>query len=122
MLLALKLQKYVILNTAAEVVTPVGNANLFLVASVHAFDQFAGGLGTSVLVTFLMRTCLPEFKAAHFAIGTGLMNVSGVLSGVGSGFLAEWLGYGHFFGISFLASLPGMFLIFFTPFLDSDSD
>jgi PAT family beta-lactamase induction signal transducer AmpG len=121
MLLALNLNKYVILNVGAETLTPIGNFNLFLVASVHAFDQFAGGLGTAVLVTYLMRTCLSEFKAAHFAIGTGLMNLSGVFAGVMSGFLAEWLGYGYFFGISFLASIPGMFLIFFIPFLDSEN-
>ena len=119
MVLALGLNKYVILNTGADHLTAIGHFNLFLVASVHAFDQFAGGLGTAVLVTFLMRTCLPDFKAAHFAIGTGLMNISGVLSGVMSGFLAQWLGYGYFFGISFLASLPGMALIFFVPFLES---
>ena len=119
MLLAMVLHKFIILNTGADSVVPIGNLNLFLVASVHAFDQFAGGLGTSVLVTYLMRTCLSEFKAAHFAIGTGLMNISGVLSGVLSGFLAGWLGYGVFFGISFLASIPGMLLILFIPFLDS---
>ncbi|MBW1903400.1 MAG: hypothetical protein JRJ20_17510 [Deltaproteobacteria bacterium] len=121
MFLALGLNQYVTLNTGADYLTPIGQFNLFLVASVHAFDQFAGGLGTAVLVTFLMRTCLPEFKAAHFAIGTGLMNISGVLSGVMSGFLAQWLGYGYFFGISFLASIPGMAIIFFLPDLESDS-
>ena len=119
MALALGLNHYVVINTAAAQITPIGNLNLFLVASVHAFDQFAGGLGTSVLVTFLMRSCLPEFKAAHFAIGTGLMNITGVLSGVLSGFLAQWLGYGYFFGISFLASIPGMALIFCIPFMES---
>ena len=120
MVLALYLNNYVILNTGADALTPIGNFNLSLVASVHAFDQFAGGLGTSVLVTYLMRTCLSNFKAAHFAIGTGLMNISGVLSGVVSGFLAQWLGYGFFFGISFLLSIPGMMLIPFIPFLESD--
>jgi PAT family beta-lactamase induction signal transducer AmpG len=120
MVLALELNKYVTLNTGADQLTAIGHFNLILVAAVHAFDQFAGGLGTSVLVTFLMRTCLPDFKAAHFAIGTGLMNISGVLSGVLSGFLAQWLGYGYFFGISFLASLPGMALIFFVPFLEPE--
>ncbi len=122
MFLALKLNKFVALNAGAEMLTPIGSLNLLLVASVHAFDQFAGGLGTSVLVTYLMRTCLSEFKAAHFAIGTGLMNISGVLSGVMSGFLAGWLGYGYFFGISFLASIPGMLFILFIPFLDSDNE
>ena len=109
-----------LLAASCDVITPIGPANLALVASVHAFDQFSGGLGTSVLVTYLMRTCLSDFKASHFAIGTGLMNISGVLSGVLSGFLASWIGYGYFFGFSFLASLPGMFLIFFIPFLDKE--
>ena len=117
MALALHLSPYLALNTGAQEITSIGSGNLFFVALVHAFDQFAGGLGTSVLVTFLMRTCLPDFKAAHFAIGTGLMNLSGVLAGVAGGFLAERLGYGYFFGISFLASIPGMALISFVPFL-----
>jgi PAT family beta-lactamase induction signal transducer AmpG len=118
MLLALQLTDYLALNTGSDSPAPIGSANLFLVAIVHGFDQLAGGLGTSVLTTFLMRTCLPAFKAAHFAIGTGLMNISGVFSGVLSGFLAEWVGYGYFFGISFLASIPGLLLILLVPFLD----
>ncbi len=122
MILALKLNQYVELNTGADNMVFIGRLNLFLVASVHAFDQFAGGLGTAVLVTFLMRTSLSEYKAAHFAIGTGLMNISGVLSGVASGFIAQRVGYGYFFGISFLASLPGIVLVFFLPFLESDMD
>jgi MFS transporter, PAT family, beta-lactamase induction signal transducer AmpG len=115
MAIAVYLESYVQANTGAPNPSPIGEMNLFLVASVHGFDQFAGGLGTSVLVTFIMRTCLADFKAAHFAIGTGLMNISGVLSGVMSGFLAEWAGYGYFFGISFLVSVPGMVLAFLVP-------
>jgi PAT family beta-lactamase induction signal transducer AmpG len=118
MLLAFHLGDYLVLNTGASSLTAIGSFNLFLVAAVHGFDQFAGGLGTAVLTTFLMRTCLPSFKAAHFAIGTGLMSISGVFSGVLGGFFAGWLGYGTFFGISFLASIPGMVLIFFVPFLE----
>jgi PAT family beta-lactamase induction signal transducer AmpG len=121
MALALSLAKYLALNTGADVITFIGHFNLFLVACVHAFDQFAGGLGTAVLITFLMRTCTEQFKAAHFAIGTGLMNVSGVLAGVASGFLAQRLGYGIYFGLTFLLSVPGLCLIFFIPFLDTET-
>jgi MFS transporter, PAT family, beta-lactamase induction signal transducer AmpG len=118
MFLAFTLNKYILINTGADVITPIGGLNLFLVASVNAFDQFSGGLGNAVLITLLMRSCLPDFKAAHFAIGTGLMNISGVIAGVISGFLAGWLGYWPFFGISFLLSIPGMVMVFFIPFLD----
>lgn len=115
MALALGLASYVGLNTGAKVVQPVGQLNLVWVACVHAFDQFAGGLGTAVLMTFLMRICRKEFKAAHYAIGTGFMNVSGVFVGVLGGFMCSWLGYGPFFGISFLLSLPGMAAVMFLP-------
>jgi PAT family beta-lactamase induction signal transducer AmpG len=96
---------------------PIGTGNLFLVAFTHGFDQFASGLGTAVLMTFLMRICHKEFKAAHYAIGSGLMNVTGIFAGVSSGFIAAWLGYAWLFGISFVASIPAMILIPFLPYL-----
>lgn len=110
MWLAFHLQHYVSINTAAVNPEFIGTANLSLVAIVHGFDQFAGGLGTSVLMTFLMRICKGEFKAAHYAIGSGLMNLTGLFAGTLSGVIAAKLGYGWFFGISFVASIPGMVL------------
>jgi len=91
---------------------------LLAVAATHGFDQFAGGLGTAVLMTFLMRLCQHDFKASHYAIGTGLMSISGLYAGVVSGFLTAWLGYGIFFGVSFLLSIPGMAIVFFLPIND----
>ncbi|MDH5299516.1 MAG: hypothetical protein OEV91_10900 [Desulfobulbaceae bacterium] len=115
MVLALFLAKYLAVNTGAATPVPIGSANLMAVIVVHGFDQFAGGLGTAILMTYLMRLCKPDYKAAHYAIGTGLMSVSGLYAGVLSGFLAAWLGYGTFFGISFLMSLPGMALVALVP-------
>lgn len=115
MLLALKLAGFLALNTGNPLPNPLGPLNMFAVAAVHGFDQFAGGLGTAVLMTYLMRICRPQFKASHYAIGTGLMSISGLYAGVTSGFLASWLGYGYFFGLSFLLSVPGMLLVFWVP-------
>jgi PAT family beta-lactamase induction signal transducer AmpG len=95
----------------------LGAANIGAVGVIHAIDQLAGGFGTAVFVTFLMRTCKEAYKASHFAIVSGLMSVSGTLMGIVSGFLAASLGYVLFFGLSFLASIPGMILIFHVPFL-----
>lgn len=119
MFLALKLNDFVQLNSGNPIPTAIGGTNLFAVVCVHAFDQLAGGLGTAVLMIFLMRLCQPRHKAAHYAIGTGLMSFSGLYAGVSSGFLAAWAGYGYFFGISFLLSLPGMAMIFFVPLAES---
>ena len=112
MLLAFTLQKFVVINTGNASPEPIGTMNIALVACVQGIDQFAGGLGTSVLMTFLMRICTGTYKSAHYAIGSGLMSVSGLFTGVASGFIAARFGYGWFFGISFLISAPGMFLAF----------
>ncbi|MBN1757100.1 MAG: MFS transporter [Chitinispirillaceae bacterium] len=110
MALAFALQKYLLVNTGNSTPEPIGAFNLAAVAAVQGFDQFAGGLGTSVLMTFLMRICKGKFKAAHYAIGSGLMSISGLFTGVASGFIAARFGYAVFFGISFVLSIPGMVL------------
>lgn len=115
MLLAGGLARYIAANTGAVHLTPVGAGNLILVALVHGFDQFASGLGTAVLITYLMRICKSEFKAAHFAIGSGLMSLAGILAGISSGFIASWLGYGGMFAVSFVIAVPGMLLLFWVP-------
>ena len=118
MFLAFHLQSFVQINTGSTHPTSIGGFNLFLVASVHGFEQFSGGLGTAVLMTYLMRICLKEHKAAHYAIGSGLMSLSGLFTGMSSGFLAEWLGYGWMFGMSFVVAIPAMLVIPFLPAMD----
>lgn len=122
MLLAMALGGYLAVNTGNPHPEPIGPASLSAVVLVHGFDQFAGGLGTAVLWTYLLRICKPDYKAAHYAIGTGLMNVSGLYAGSLGGFLASWFGYSYFFGISFLMSIPGMVLVFFIPLFDSNKE
>jgi len=117
MTLAIHLNSYIQLNTGSDDPVSIGAMNLVITASVHSFDQFASGLGTAVLMTYLMRICHAEFKATHYAIGTGLMNLSGLFAGISSGFIAGWLGYAWLFGISFVFSIPAMAMIPFLPYL-----
>ena len=70
-------------------------------------------------MTYLMKICLKEHKAAHYAIGSGLMSLSGLFTGMSSGFLADWLGYGWMFGMSFVGAIPAMLVIPFLPNLDA---
>jgi len=116
--LAAHLSRFLALNTQAAATVPLGGFNLALIGCVHGFDQFASGLGNALLMTYLMRICHPHYKAAHYAIGSGLMNVSGLFTGVMSGFVAGWLGYAWLFGLSFLVSVPAMVLIPFLPYLE----
>ena len=85
---------------------------------VLTLEQFGAGLGTAVLMVYIMRCCNPAHKAAHMAILTALMSVSFTIAGVCSGFLAESMGFGNYFLFTFLVTLPSMALMFFLPHLD----
>lgn len=87
-------------------------------AGVICVEQFGAGLGTAVFMVYLMRCCHPEHRAAHMAILTALMSVSFTIAGTVSGFLVESLGFARFFGLTFIATVPGMVLIPFLPHLD----
>jgi PAT family beta-lactamase induction signal transducer AmpG len=115
MWLAWSLDKFIILNTSNPNPTPIGNFNLVAVATVNGFEQFSAGLGTAVLTTYLLRICIKEFKTAHFALGTGLMSVSGVIAGIAGGIITNEIGYEMFFMISFITAIPGMILLYFIP-------
>lgn len=78
-------------------------------------EQLAAGIGTAVLVVFLMRRCVDGYKSSHFAIGSALMSVSATLAGSVSGYLADAVGFTAFFAIAFAASLPGVVLSRWVP-------
>jgi MFS transporter, PAT family, beta-lactamase induction signal transducer AmpG len=85
------------------------------VAILNAYEQFSYGLGVAAYTVFLLSTVKPEYKAAHYATATGLMALGILVPSYLSGFLQTWLGYQNFFLFSFLASVPGIIVIFFLP-------
>ncbi len=95
-----------------------GHASVVLVTLTIIVESAGAGLGTAVFMVYLMRCCLPGYKAAHMAILTALMSVSFTLAGVASGFIASSFGFTAYFVFTFLATVPGMSLIFFLPHLE----
>ncbi|MCK5809192.1 MFS transporter [bacterium] len=77
-------------------------------AVVTAVESFSSGMGTALLMIVLIRLCDKEFKAAHYAIGSGFMALSGTLLNSFGGVLAESTGYGWFFVVSFVVALPAI--------------
>lgn len=96
----------------------IGSSSLWVVYGVIAIERAGEGLGTAVLLVFLMRTCSLEHKAAHYALISALMSVGFTLAGTVSGFLATELGFANYFAFTFVATLPGMLFIFWLPYLD----
>ena len=95
-----------------------GRADFLLVCALISVEAFGAGFGNAAFTVFIMRTTKASYKAAHFAIGTGLMNIAGTLAGVVSGFLASAVGFPIYFGLTFLLTLPNMAMIPFLPYLD----
>jgi len=121
MWLAWNLDSFVLVNTENSAPIGIGLLNLIYVASINGFEQFSAGLGTAVLTTYLLKACMKEYKTAHFALGTGLMSVSGVIAGIAGGIITTEIGYMYFFMISFIAAIPGMALLYFIPYFDLDN-
>ncbi|WP_433935144.1 MFS transporter [Sorangium cellulosum] len=85
------------------------------IVALVTLEQFVAGVGTAVLVVFLMRRCVDGYKSSHFAIGSALMSVSATFAGSVSGYLAARVGFTAFFAIAFAASLPGVVLSRWVP-------
>jgi len=86
---------------------------LLTIGTVYSIEQVAAGLGNAVLIVFILRTCKPEFKAGHYAIGSAFMSVFSALFGGMGGVIVEQVDYLGLFIIGFAASLPSMALLFF---------
>jgi PAT family beta-lactamase induction signal transducer AmpG len=91
---------------------------LGVLTTVITLEHAGEGLGTAVFMVYLMRCCDPAHKAAHMAILTALMSVSFTIAGVASGFIAGAIGFESYFLFAFFATIPGMLLVPFVPFLD----
>jgi PAT family beta-lactamase induction signal transducer AmpG len=88
------------------------------IGGVYLYEQIAAGLGNAVLIVYILRTCKPEFKAGHYAIGSAFMSVfSSIFGGMG-GIIVEQVNYLGLFIIGFCASIPAMGLLFFVPIKD----
>jgi PAT family beta-lactamase induction signal transducer AmpG len=78
---------------------------------VIGMENFAGGMGTAAFVALLMALCNHRYTATQFALLSALAAVGRVFVGPPSGQLVVWLGWTEFFFITFLAALPGLFLL-----------
>jgi PAT family beta-lactamase induction signal transducer AmpG len=74
-------------------------------------DSFSGGLGTAAFLGFFLAVCDPERATLQYAFLSSLFSLTGRLAGAVSGIGTERWGYGPYFALTFLASLPGLLLV-----------
>ena len=85
--------------------------SLPLITAVLSAEMFGFGFGFAGLVMYMMQVVAPgKYPAAHYALGTGIMQLGLVLSTMVSGKIQAWLGYHDFFIWGLLAALPSLLL------------
>jgi hypothetical protein len=74
-------------------------------------EMFGYGFGFVGMILFIMQVIAPgPYQTAHYALGSGFMQLGFVLSKVVSGDIQQALGYRHFFLWVVLSALPVLVL------------
>lgn len=82
-----------------------------LVYPLVALEQFGYGMGFTVFTVYLMHTVDSRYKTSHYAISTGIMALGMMFPGMVSGAIQREVGYGMFFIIVCILTVPGMLTI-----------
>jgi PAT family beta-lactamase induction signal transducer AmpG len=75
------------------------------------FESLSGGLGTAAFLAFLMNVCQKEHATVQYAFLSSVFSLTGRLIGGISGLGAERYGFGNYFALTFLLSMPAYALL-----------
>jgi PAT family beta-lactamase induction signal transducer AmpG len=84
-------------------------------------EKFFFGFGSVGFMIYLMQQLAPgKYATTHYAFGTGLMGLCGLVTGVLSGHLQERMGYVSYFVFVMVATIPSFLACWFAPFHHGD--
>jgi PAT family beta-lactamase induction signal transducer AmpG len=88
--------------------------SLGAIAAALGLEMFGYGFGFVGVILFIMQVVASgPYQTAHYALGTGFMQLGFVLSKMVSGDIQAALGYRHFFLWVLVAALPALLLVRF---------
>jgi len=92
-------------------------SNLFLIGLGVVVEKFFFGFGAVGFMIYLMQQLAPgKYTTTHYAFGTGVMGLCGLVTGVVSGYLQESMGYVSYFVFVMVATIPSFLATWFAPF------
>ena len=96
-------------------------SSLLVITAGVVIEKFFFGFGAVGFMIYLMQQLAPgKYTTTHYAFGTGVMGLCGLVTGVVSGHLQEWLGYVHYFVFVMVATIPSFLATWFAPFYHDD--
>jgi PAT family beta-lactamase induction signal transducer AmpG len=84
--------------------------NFLVTCGAVAVEQFGYGFGFTAFMLYMLYFADGPHKTAHYAICTGFMALGMMLPGMWSGWVADIVGYKHFFVWVSCSSIPGLML------------
>lgn len=91
--------------------------NVPWITTVITIEMFGYGIGSVSLMLYMMQQIAPgAYKTAHYAISTGFMALTMMLSGMACGAIQDAVGYKWFFIIVMIATIPSFVITWFAPF------
>ena len=91
--------------------------NVPWITTVITLEMFGYGIGSVSLMLYMMQQIAPgPYKTAHYAISTGFMALTMMLTGMASGAIQDAVGYKTFFIIACIATIPSFIITWFAPF------
>lgn len=95
--------------------------NMWVIGAGILVEYFGYGFGFVGLTLFMMQQVAPgRFRMAHYAIASGIMNFSVMVTGMPSGWLSDLLSYRIFFIAVMFTTIPVFIMTRFIPFTHAD--
>jgi PAT family beta-lactamase induction signal transducer AmpG len=82
--------------------------NFLITCGAVAAEQFGYGFGFTAFMLYMLLFADGPHKTAHFAICTGFMALGMMIPGMWSGWVADLVGYRHFFVWVICSAVPGL--------------
>jgi PAT family beta-lactamase induction signal transducer AmpG len=84
--------------------------NFLVTCAAVAVEQLGYGFGFTAFMLYLLYFADGAHKTAHYAICTGFMALGMMIPGLWSGWVADVIGYRHFFVWVVISAVPGLLL------------
>jgi PAT family beta-lactamase induction signal transducer AmpG len=110
-------------NVTFLIMSVVHPSSLVAIGAGVVIEKFFFGFGSVGFMIYLMQQLAPgKYMTTHYAFGTGLMGLCGMVTGVISGHLQQALGYTCYFVFVMAATIPSFLACWFAPFNIKEDD
>lgn len=90
--------------------------SMLLIGGAMSIEYFGYGFGFVGLILFIMQNIAPgKYKMAHYAFGSGIMNLGFMIPSMLSGVISDYLGYKEFFIWVLICTIPAFIVSWLVP-------